>query len=45
MTKVLCPVCNKEGSLQKRGNSCRVGHYKGFKGKTVIVEWHCTTLE
>lgn len=43
--KVLCPICNVEGSAQIRGLSVRVGHYRGYKGETRIVEWHATTLE
>jgi hypothetical protein len=43
--KVKCPICKKNGSMQQRYNSVRVGHYKGFEGKTRIVEWHCTTIK
>lgn len=45
MTKAMCPVCHVEGSVQQRGNSVRVGHYKGYHGNTRIVEWHCTTMK
>ena len=38
--KVFCPVCNRMGILQVRGNSQRVGHYVGYKGRTSIIEWH-----
>ena len=38
--KVECPVCGRMGILQVRGNSQRVGHYVGYKGKTSVVEWH-----
>jgi integrase len=43
--KAICPICKIEGSAQIRGNSVRVGHYKGYHGETRIVEWHPTTLE
>jgi hypothetical protein len=43
--KVKCPQCNEMGSAQIRGNSVRIGHYKGYKGETRIVEWHPCTLE
>jgi len=45
MTKAICPVCHIEGSVQQRGNSFRVGHYKGYRGDTRLIEWHCTTRE
>jgi len=38
--KVKCPQCGIEGYLQVRGKSARVGHYKGYNGKTRIIEWH-----
>ena len=38
--KVLCPVCGRMGILQVRGNSKRVGHYVGYRGRTSVVEWH-----
>ena len=38
--KIVCPICNVEGHLQKRGKSIRVGHYIGYKGKTRIIKWH-----
>ena len=38
--KVECPVCGRMGFLQQRGNSARVGHYLGYRGKTRMVEWH-----
>jgi len=40
-----CPICGKDGSLQQRYNSVRVGHYKGWKGKTRIIEWHPTNIQ
>lgn len=40
-----CPICGKDGSLQQRYNSVRVGHYKGWKGKTRIIEWHSTNIQ
>jgi hypothetical protein len=40
MTKIVCPTCGVQGHLQIRGNSGRVGHYKGYKGKTRIILWH-----
>ena len=43
--KTICSVCGKEGFLQVRGKSRRVGHYRGFKGKTRVVEWHALTAE
>jgi hypothetical protein len=43
--KVKCPICHEYGSLQQRYNSVRVGHYKGYKGKTRIIEWHCTNVQ
>ena len=43
--KMICPICHVEGSAQIRGNSVRVGHYKGYRGETRIVEWHATTME
>jgi len=47
--QVKCPICGKDGSLQQRYNSVRVGHYKGFKktekGHIIIVEWHSTTIQ
>jgi len=43
--KVLCPICGIMGSMQKRGNSVRVGHYKGYREETRIIEWHATTLQ
>jgi len=43
--KVKCPICKKDGSLQQRYNSVRVGHYKGFEGTTRLVEWHATTIK
>jgi len=43
--KVQCPICHKDGSLQQRYNSVRVGHYKGYKGKTRIIEWHSTNIK
>jgi len=40
---VMCPKCNKRGSLQikktKHGNYWRIGHYIGLKGKTRQVKW------
>jgi len=45
---VKCPICGKDGSLQQRGqsyNSVRVGHYRGYKGKTRIIEWHSTNAK
>jgi hypothetical protein len=41
--KVECPICHELGYVQQRYRSVRVGHYKGYKGKTRIIEWHCTT--
>jgi hypothetical protein len=38
--KVECPICHRMGFVQQRGNSVRIGHYVGYKGKTRIVEWH-----
>ncbi len=38
--KIKCPICECEGHLQLRGRSARVGHYRGYKGKTRIIEWH-----
>ena len=38
--KVKCPQCGIKGYLQLRGKSARVGHYKGYSGKTRIIEWH-----
>jgi hypothetical protein len=38
--KIKCPVCGRAGHLQVRGNSKRVGHYRGIEGKKRIVEWH-----
>lgn len=36
--KIQCPVCGIEGSLEVRGNSKRVSHYKGYvNGKSVYV--------
>ena len=43
--KVLCPICQIEGSAQIRGKSVRVGHYKGYHGQTRIIEWHATNLD
>ena len=40
LVKVMCSVCNREGHLQVRGSSARIGHYVGYDGKTRIVEWH-----
>ena len=36
----VCPVCGAEGTVQVRGNSARIGHYRGYRGKTRIIEWH-----
>jgi len=42
-TTVLCPKCNKRGSLQlkktKHGNYWRVAHYIGLEGKTRKIQW------
>jgi len=38
--KMVCPVCGKEGFVQQRGNSCRIGHYVGFRNGVSIIEWH-----
>jgi hypothetical protein len=38
LVKVMCSVCNREGHLQVRGNSARIGHYMGYEGKTRLVE-------
>ena len=38
--KVLCPVCGRMGILQVRGNSQRVGHYVGYRGRTSVIAWH-----
>lgn len=38
--EVMCSVCNREGHLQVRGSSARIGHYVGCDGRTRIVEWH-----
>ena len=42
-TTVLCPKCNKRGSLQlkktKHGTYWRVAHYIGLKGKTRKIKW------
>ena len=35
-----CPVCGKEGHLQIRGSSARVGHYAGCGNGTTKVQWH-----
>ncbi len=45
--KIECPVCGVEGYLQQRGNSFRVGHYRGYNSKTGtrIVGWHKITRE
>ena len=40
MVKALCSICNREGHLQVRGKSARIGHYLGYKGSTRIIEWH-----
>ena len=45
MTKIECPVCGIEGHLQIRGNSARIGHYRGYRDKTRIVEWHKVNIE
>jgi hypothetical protein len=38
MTKIECPICNKIGFLEKRGQSLRVKHYQSFKdGKRKYV--------
>ena len=42
--KAICPVCGEIGSLQLRGNSARIGHYKGIQGKTRVVEWHSVKM-
>lgn len=38
--KVECPVCGRMGFVQQRGNSCRVGHYVGYRDGTSVIEWH-----
>jgi hypothetical protein len=43
--KMVCPVCGIEGSLQVRGKSARIGHYRGYSEKTRIVEWHMVPYE
>ena len=43
--KVQCPICHEQGYVQQRYHSVRVGHYKGYKGKTRIIEWHATNIE
>jgi hypothetical protein len=43
--KITCPKCGIEGSLQIRGKSARVGHYRGYSEKTRVVEWHSITYE
>ena len=36
--KVKCPICGIEGFLEKRGNSYRIKHYKGYvNGKRKYV--------
>ena len=36
--KIKCPICGIEGFLEKRGNSYRVKHYKGYvDGKRIYV--------
>jgi len=40
LVRAICSVCNREGHLQVRGNSARIGHYMGYEGKTRLVEWH-----
>ena len=38
--KVECPVCHMQGILEKRGNSERVLHYKGYSNGKRIYEKH-----
>ena len=40
MTKIKCPICGIEGFLEKRGNSYRVKHYKGYINKKRIYVTH-----
>jgi hypothetical protein len=36
--KVLCPVCDKQGILEQRGNSSRVVHYEWVGGRRVFTK-------
>jgi len=38
--KVECPICGIGGFLQKRGNSYRIQHYKGYVDGKRIYEYH-----
>ena len=40
MTKIFCPVCGIQGFLEKRGNSLRVKHYKGYFNGKRVYETH-----
>ena len=42
MTKILCPVCNVEGILEKRGNSERIIHYSWVNGKRIFSRHNVT---
>ena len=37
--KIKC-VCGAEGFLQERGHSFRVQHYRGFKNRKRVYEYH-----
>lgn len=43
--KLVCPTCGIMGSVQQRYKSFRIGHYDGYKGTTIKVKWHSTTLD
>ena len=40
--KMVCPVCGREGVVQKRGNSVRLIHYRWVDGKRVF---ECHTVK
>jgi hypothetical protein len=44
-TLMVCPVCGRDGFVQQRGNSCRIGHYVGYKNGVSIIEWHRVASE
>ena len=40
MTKQVCPICNREGFLQRRGTSQRIKHYQGFTNGKYSYVYH-----
>ena len=43
--KALCPVCNVEGFMERRGSNARIKHYVGFEDGKRKYQYHTFPLE